>query len=130
MDLISITRKAGTQFQIGVRGHQVTSDMAVRDGGQDQGPSPVELLAGALGTCIAMIVQSYCDSHGYTDGDVGVSLTFELSDKPKRVEAIVVDVELPADVPEDRHVVIRRLAEKCPIHATLQNPPRVDLEIM
>jgi len=86
-------------------------------------------MAGSLGACIAMMVQSYCDTHGYTDGEVGVSLTVELGDGPKRVAGFVIDVELPADVPEDKRAVIMRVAEKCTIHETLVNPPRVDVDI-
>jgi uncharacterized OsmC-like protein len=129
MDLIDVTRKAATEFSIRVRGHEVGSDLSEKDGGRDQGPSPVELLAGSLGVCIAMMVQGYCDRHGYTDGDVGVSLTLELADTPKRVGGIVVDVELPKDVPEDKKDVIRRIAARCPVHETLRNPPRLDVEI-
>ena len=58
MDLITVTRKDGLEFSIRVRGHEVTSDMSEKDGGRDAGPSPVELLAGSLGACIAMMVQS------------------------------------------------------------------------
>jgi len=129
MDLITVTREAGLQFKIHVRGHVVTADMSAKEGGQDAGPSPVELLAGSLGACIGMMVQSYCQRHGYTDGDVDVSLTLELADTPKRVGGIVVDVELPKDVPEDKIEVIRRMAERCPVHETLRDPPRVDIDI-
>ena len=129
MDLISVNRKENRQFQIRVRGHDVTSDMSARDGGADAGPSPVELLAGSLGACIAMLVQGYCDRHGYKDGEVGVSLTIEMADSPKRIGGIVVDIELPADVPEDKHEVVRRMAAKCPIHETLKNPPRLDVDV-
>ncbi len=128
MDLISIARKGDLAFGINVRGHDVTSDMSQRDGGADAGPSPAELMAGSLGACIAMMVQSYCTRHGF-EGDVEVSLTFELADKPKRIGAVVVDVELPDGVPEDKIEVIRRMAEKCPIHETLKDPPRVDIDI-
>jgi len=128
MDLITVTRKDGSQFGIHVRGHDVVSDMSEKDGGHDAGPSPVELLAGSLGACIAMMVQSYCQRHGY-DGDVDVSLTLELADAPKRIEGIVVDVGLPDSVPEDKIDAIRRMAERCPIHETLRNPPRVDIDI-
>ena len=128
MDLITVTRKGGSQFGIRVRGHDVVSDMSEKDGGQDAGPSPVELLAGALGACIAMMVQSYCQRHGY-DGDVEVSLTPELADAPKRVGGIVVDVDLPDSVPEDKIDAVRRMAERCPIHEPLRNPPRVDIDI-
>ena len=130
MDLITVTKAQGTGFDIRVRGHDVASDMSEKDGGRDAGPSPVELFAGSLGACIAMMVQGYCQRHGYTDGDVGVSLTLELADAPKRVGGIVVDVELPEDVPQDKRDAIRRMAERCPVHETLKDPPRVDIDIM
>ena len=128
MDLISVTRK-DAQFKVQVRGHELTCDLSEKEGGQDKGPSPVELMAGSLGACIAMMVQSYCQRHGY-DGDVGVSLTLELADDPKRVGGIIVDVELPEGIPEERMDAIRRIAERCPVHETLRNPPRVDIDIM
>ena len=129
MDLITVEREAGLAFKLKVRGHQFSSDMAVDDGGRDAAPSPAELMAGSLGACIAMMVQGYCDTHGYADGEVGVSLTVELGDNPKRVAGFVIDLELPADVPESKHDVIMRVAEKCTIHETLANPPRVDIDI-
>ena len=128
MDLISVTRRSGLEFGVRVRGHVITADMSVKDGGGDAGPSPAELTAGALGACVAMMVQSYCNRHGY-EGNVEVNLTLELADSPKRIGAIVVDVELPESVPEERKDAIRRMAEKCPIHETFRNPPRVDIEI-
>ncbi len=129
MDLISVTRKDGLEFKISVRGHDVTSDLSAKDGGQDAAPSPVEFLGFSLGACIATMVQAYCQSHGY-DGDVSVSLTMELADAPKRIAAIVIDLELPEGIPEDRIDAIRRVAELCPIHETLKNPPQVDIEIV
>ncbi len=128
MDLISVTRKAGLEFGVQVRGHELSCDMSEKEGGRDEGPSPVELFAGSLGACIAMMVQSYCDRHGY-EGDVEVSLTIELADQPKRIGRIVVDLELPEGVPEEKAEAIRRMAEKCPVHETLRNPPGVDIEI-
>jgi putative redox protein len=129
MDLITVTRKAGLEFAVGVRGHEITTDFSKKDGGQDRGPSPVELLAGSLGACIAAMVQAYCDGHGY-DGDVGVSMTMELADKPKRIGRLVVDLELPESVPEDKREVIRRVAELCPVHGTLKNPPALDIDVV
>jgi putative redox protein len=130
MDLMSITRKDDGAFEIRVRGHAVTSDMSKEDGGADRGMKPVELLAGSLGACIAIMVQAYCDEHGYTDGEVGASLTLELADDPKRIKGIVIDLELPNDFPEDRKPAVKRLAELCPIHETLKEMPKVDLEIV
>ncbi|MHC4695447.1 MAG: OsmC family protein [Planctomycetota bacterium] len=129
MDLITVNRKDGLEFSIRVRGHDLNSDMSEKDGGRDQGPSPAELLAGSLGACIAMMVQGYCRRHGY-EGDVGVSLTMELADDPKRVGRIVVDLELPEGVPDGKKEAIKRVAERCPIHETLKNPPDLDIEVV
>lgn len=129
MDLITVTRKEGLEFSIRVRGHGVTSDMSEKEGGRDAGPSPVELLAGSLGACIAMMVQGYCRTRGY-EGDVGVSLTLELADSPKRIGGIVVDLELPEGIPEDKKDVIKRVAQRCPVHETLRDPPRLDIDIV
>ena len=129
MDLISVTRKDGFEFNIQVRGHDVRADLSEKDGGRDRAPSPVELLAGSLGACIAMMVQGYCQRHGW-DGDTGVSLTMELADHPKRIGRIVVDLELPKGVPEDKKEAIKRVAERCPIHETLKSPPGLDINVV
>jgi uncharacterized OsmC-like protein len=130
MSLISVSRKAGLEFEIQIRAHQMTTDFSVEDGGQDKGPSPSEFLVGSLGACIAIMVQRYCDRHGYTDGEVSASMTYELADNPKRVGAVTIDLEIPKDVPQDRYDAIRRVAEACPIHGTLTHPPDVDMDIM
>ncbi len=128
MDLISVSRKEGKAFELRVRGHALTVDMSKEEGGSDKGLNPVELLAGSLGACIAIMVQTYCDRHGY--GDVSASLTLEIADDPKRVGSIVIDLELPKDFPEDRKPAVKRLAELCPVHETLKHMPTVDLEII
>ncbi len=130
MDLITVDRETGRQFKVKVRGHEVSSDMSVQDGGRDAGMAPAEMLAGSLAACIAMMVQGYCDTHGYTDGDVAVCITLELADKPKRVSGFAVDVELPDGVPEERMAVLKRVADLCVIHETLRNPPRIDIEFV
>jgi putative redox protein len=130
MNLISITRKEDTTFAIQVRGHQVDCDLSVEDGGHEKGPSPSEMLVGSLGACIAIMVQIYCDRHNYNDGEVAVSLTYELADGPKRIGAITIDLEIPNDVPEDKYPVVKRIAESCPIHGSFVKPPEIDLEIV
>ena len=67
---------------------------------------------------------------GFRECDVGVSLTVELADKPKRIGRIVVDLELPEGVPEDKREAIKRVALRCPIHETLKSPPDLDIDIV
>ncbi|MHC4605587.1 MAG: OsmC family protein [Planctomycetota bacterium] len=131
MSLITIERRSGgSEFVIRVRKHEVTADMSEKDGGHDGGPSPVDLITGALGACIGMMVQKYCDTHGWKDGEVGVGMTIEMADDPKRVGTVTIDLEIPKDVPEDRRAAVKRVAELCPVHATLTRGPKIDIEIV
>lgn len=129
MNLITITHKDGLAFDVRVKKRRVATDMAPADGGKGKGFTPAELLAGALGACMAMQVQGYCDANGYQDGDVAVSLAFEFMGKPKRIGAIVADIELPRGFPEGEKEAVRRLAEEAVICETLRHPPEVDLDI-
>lgn len=128
MDLISVTRKDNLAFATTVRGHQIVTDLIEKEGGADEGPSPVELMGFALGSCIALMVQKYSLRHDWK-GDAEVNLTLELADNPKRIGRIVVDLELPEGVPDDQKAALRRVAELCPVHETLRNAPQVDIEI-
>ena len=129
MDLITVTRKHGLEFAARVRGHVITTDMSAAEGGRDAGPNPVELLACSVGSCIATMLQGYCSEHGYTAGDVGVSLTLELATDPKRIAALVVDVELPRGMPDAARGDIKRIIDAFPVPETLRNPPQLDVEI-
>ena len=129
MDLITVNWKKGLEVEVRIRGHVVTSDMSPQDGGADAGPSPAELLASSLGACVAMMVQRYCESHGY-EGETEVCATLELADDPKRVSSIVIDVEMPRGVPEEKKDAVKRVAQKCLVHETLRNPPKVDIDVM
>ena len=130
MDLISVSTGTDGGVAVGVRSHRWSSDLSMHEGGADRGPSPSELLAGSLGACICLMVEAYCRRHGYEDGSVAASMTYEMGSDPARIAAIVVDLEVPRDVPEERRAAIRRIAEACPIHATLGHAVRIDLEIL
>jgi len=128
MDLITV-RAAGGGATVSVRAHRLESDHAPADGGSDAGPSPAELFVASLGACMALAVATYCHSHGYGDG-VEVDLTYAMARTPTRLASIVVDIHVPAGFPEDRIEAARRVAELCPLHATLAQPPQVDVEIV
>ena len=128
MDLVTVERESGLKFRIGLRDHRITTDMAVDEGGGDAGCNPVELMSAALGGCLAIMVQRYCNERGFTDGDVGVSLTAEMADNPKRIKGFVVDVELPADVPEREREKLKAVVRQFPVPATLREAPDVMVE--
>jgi uncharacterized OsmC-like protein len=130
MDLITATPGQDRGWILRLRKHEMVVDHLPADGGADLGPSPVELLAAALGACVGMTVEAWCRARGYTDGPVAVNLTYALGDQPRRVTALTLDIELPKDVPPERHSLIKRLVHGCPVHRTLEIPPVIDVEVV
>ncbi len=129
MDLISIKQLNKKKFTINVRNHEICVDASVKDGGQDEAMSPVELLAGALGVCVGMMTYTYCSSHNLPSEGIELSVVPTLADKPKRIEALTVDLSLPEGVPEEKMDAILRVAKACVIHNTLQNKPNIDIDM-
>jgi putative redox protein len=130
MDLIRVTRDEGLRFSVRIRDHVVKADMSVEEGGRDEGLSPVELLGSSLGVCVAMAAQQFCEARGYTDGEVSVSLTFEMVENPNRVAGLVADVEVPRDVPDEEKEKLRKMALRFPVPASLRNEPRIDIDVL
>ncbi len=129
MDLITLKHAHGKAFTIKVRKHELICDMTRDDGGEDSGPSPAELFAASMAACIGMIAADYCRHHGLPSEDIMLNAVAQLTDRPKRVASIAIDLELPDGFPEDRKRAIVNAAKTCVIYNSLQNPPEVDLEI-
>jgi putative redox protein len=52
MPNLSVAHQGGDRFELGMRGHRLTCDQPLADGGDDQGPTPTELFVGSLAACV------------------------------------------------------------------------------
>ncbi len=48
MATIEVRHRGGDRFMVGIRGHELTVDQPIRDGGSDEGPTPTELFVAGL----------------------------------------------------------------------------------
>ena len=81
--------------------------------------SPYHLLAGSLASCIALLLSPWAERAGLDPAPVTISISWEhVGTTDYRVKHMDVDVLWPG-LPEARETVVERLAEACPIHATL-----------
>ncbi len=86
---------------------------------KDVSISPYHLLAGSLASCIALLVVPWAERSGIALEPATISISWEhAEDGDNRVKHMDVDLRWPG-LPESRKVVVERLAEACPIHATL-----------
>ena len=99
MSLVSIKHENGLRVSVGIRQHKLILDVPADQGGTDTGPTPVELLASALGACMAMHIAKYCKAARLPHEGFGIDLDFQLAKDPLRIGSLTVDIALPPGFP-------------------------------
>jgi putative redox protein len=97
----------------------MTADEPRNEGGNDEGPSPQELLAASLASCSAVTLEMYADRKGWNIGDVTIEVKYEPAQRgsPTRFE---ISVKLPKELPEDQRERLMQIVARCPVHRTLE----------
>lgn len=116
--------KAAYRTELKIREHSLIADEPKELGGTDQGPTPSELLAAALGSCMAITMRMYADRKAWPLD--GVDVHVKHSKEPMEGEAanvlqsiFRVQVELKGDLDEAQVKRIRDIGTKCPVHKVL-----------
>jgi uncharacterized OsmC-like protein len=130
MKLITVEAKGNGAVEIGIGGRQLNTWNSDGTEAEKLDPLPVEMLCVSLGTCIGLMVDEYCRRNSYTDGNVLLSLTYQMGGTPKKIDVITLDIELPKDFPPKKRKAVLKIAQTCPIHATLSHPPQIDIDIV
>ena len=119
MQAVSHREDGALRNNVEIRGHRLVADEPLEGGGNDEGPTPVELLAGSLASCTAMTMQMYAERKGWDIGEVVVGVDYEPPQRgtPSRFEMVV---ELPKELPEDQRTRLMQVAASCPVHRTLE----------
>jgi putative redox protein len=111
----------------GATGAELRTSRSPEYGGTGTSFSSTDLLAVALGTCIATDVEPVAERHGVDVRSIRVRVSKSLSVQPKRIESLSVVVELPAGVPPDVVVRLERAAGHCLVHQSLS--PGIDVRV-
>jgi len=111
-------RTGKVKHQVTVRGHQLTVDESRASGGDDDGPSPQELLAASLASCTAVTIEMYAQRKGWDLGDVEVACQYSPAERgcPTKFEIVL---RLPTELSDYEVGRLLTIAAKCPIHRTL-----------
>jgi uncharacterized OsmC-like protein len=91
--------------------------------------SPPELFIASIAACIGVYVLNFANRHSIPTEGTKLSADWQIADSPSRVGAIQIDVKMPGEVGEAHLAALRRVAEQCLIHNTLQHPPDIAISV-
>ncbi|MDT8376963.1 MAG: OsmC family protein [Mariprofundaceae bacterium] len=128
MARLTANYEGGTAFCMECRGHQVRVDQPADHGGSDLAMTPPELFAASLSACIGHYVANYCNQAGISTDGLQVCCDWGTADRPRRIGEMAIQVVLPG-MPASRRKAVERVASSCLLHATLQNPPKIDIGV-
>ncbi|HKH91887.1 MAG TPA: OsmC family protein [Gemmatimonadaceae bacterium] len=120
---------AGYRTAITAGAHRFFADEPVALGGTGTGPTPYELLLGALGGCMAMTLRMYADRKRWPLHGVRIHLRTERAHEEDCEKCETEDVgmprvarriELDGPLSDDQRVRLLQIADRCPVKQTLQ----------
>lgn len=121
--------KFANSVSVGGR-HSLLADEPADYGGTDTGPTPYDLVLAGLGACKTMTMRMYAERKGFPLDRARVTLKHdkihaedcaECETKDGRIDRIEVEIEVIGDMDADTRQKIADIAEKCPVHRTLQS---------
>ena len=117
----ALARRASKKFthDLKVRKHRLTADEPEASGGDDQGPSPQELLAASLASCTAITIEMYANRKKWNIDGLEVDVDYTPAERGCATSFKLV-MRFPAHLSEDQVEKLRVIAAKCPVHRTLE----------
>ncbi|MGI9050997.1 MAG: OsmC family protein [Rubrobacteraceae bacterium] len=120
----------GLRTEVTANGYALVADEPAGFGGTDAGPTPYDYLLAALGSCTAMTVRMHADRKGWPLESVRVLMKHgkihakdcaECETENGRIDRIEMELDLEGPLDEQQRRRLREIAEKCPVHRTLDS---------
>jgi len=129
------TADEGFRTDINAAGHALVADEPLAVGGDDLGPSPYDLLTAALGACTSMTLQLYARHKGWpleaatvrlVHSKIHASDCADCETREGQIDRIEREIELTGPLTDAQRAKLLEIADKCPVHRTLEG--EIDVE--
>ena len=127
---IDVAYQGGLRCQAthGPSGQTLITDAPADNHGKGESFSPTDLVATALGTCIATIMGIVAEREKIDLTGLRITVQKEMSaEPPRRIARLVTRIEMPKGLTEQQRAKLEKTAHTCPVHQTLQG--KVDMPV-
>lgn len=128
MARITVKHRYEQAFDIDIRGMRLLSDEPVVLGGEDEGPTPTELMVAGLAACAAEEGLRHLSTRGLPFQPLEVEADFVWDAESERVASVQLAVTLPPDLTDADVKDVEKAMLACPARKMLTQPPSVDYE--
>lgn len=126
-----IESAGGVSSRVRVGSHTLVFDQAAPiPGGEDRGPSPLDVMAVSVAACAHYFAAAFLFGRKLPTEDLRVAIEVEKTREPSpRLGKVKLHILLPPEVPEHYLPAIERAVRNCPAYGTLLHPPELELTL-
>lgn len=117
--------------------HHVYADEPKAYGGTNRGLSPYGFVAAGLGACTSMTVRMYARRKGWPLDGISVEVCHDkvhaqdaAPDGPAQIDRFMRHIRLEGPLDESQRARLLEIADRCPVHRTLEASARVDTMLL
>ena len=116
--------------------HHILADEPRAYGGTNQGLSPYGLVSAGLGACTSMTIRMYARRKGWPLAHVSVDVSHDKvhaqdagADSAPKIDRFHRRIHLTGDLSAEQRDKLLEIADKCPVHRTLERSSEIDTEL-
>ncbi len=116
--------------------HHAQADEPAAYGGTNRGISPYGFVSSGLGACTSMTIRMYARRKGWPLTGISVDVTHDKvhaqdaeAGQATRIDRFVRRITLEGDLDADQRAKLLEIADKCPVHRTLEKGAQIETEL-
>jgi putative redox protein len=111
---------------ISIRSHRLLADEPQTEGGTDAGPTPIELMLAALGSCKTITARMYADRKGWPLESVEIDLDHAGAGAN---QTATVRVRFLGPLTDEQRERLKDITDRCPVHRALSGGLAITSEL-
>lgn len=124
--MVTATREGNLGVNLRARSHHILSGTSIRNGGDDEGFNPHELVEAALAACTTVTVQMYANRKDWPLAAVDVQVSIDREDTEAHITR---RLELTGELSAEQRERLLAIANKCPIHKLLTGKIEIETRL-